>query len=245
MKYFETYNDRIKTNHINFKQTDLEQDFNILNKNLFQNRVKNIPLKWFRSKDKLGLFTFNDEMSYIEISTFYNLTRQQYLDILAHEMIHVFIHQQNIKDNDDHGKEFIRIMNSINSKHKEFNIKPSENADFYSVNNVGKTKEYGVILFEIDGEFSHIVTSEKVIENRKMLEDFIQKLLTYTQQIGNIFEKDNIVLLRMFKSSMQGLSKFKIKQKLTLNNMSLYVTSDDLVDKLKKEPMVSEIKIKG
>ena len=35
----------------------------------------------------------------VKISTFYQLTRQQYLDVLAHEMIHVCISQKGIKVN--------------------------------------------------------------------------------------------------------------------------------------------------
>ena len=47
----------------------------------------------------------------------FDFTEEMYRNILVHEMIHYFIAYNKIKDNDDHGTEFMKIAEKLNREH--------------------------------------------------------------------------------------------------------------------------------
>ena len=51
----------------------------------------------------------------------FDFTEKQFRDIMAHEMIHYFIAWNHIKDDDDHGTEFMKMAERLNKEHG-FNI---------------------------------------------------------------------------------------------------------------------------
>ena len=59
---------------------DMQKDFDSLNAKMFDGKLKIVPLRWMRTKDKLGVMAYDDagKIKYVGISDFYKITRQQY-----------------------------------------------------------------------------------------------------------------------------------------------------------------------
>jgi len=53
----------------------------------------------------------------IHVSTYYELTAEEYKSVLLHEMIHYHIAYHGIRDTAPHGTVFRRMMEELNSKH--------------------------------------------------------------------------------------------------------------------------------
>lgn len=53
----------------------------------------------------------------IYITDSFDFTEEMFRNILVHEMIHYYIAYNNIKDNDDHGIEFLKIAEELNKKY--------------------------------------------------------------------------------------------------------------------------------
>ena len=53
----------------------------------------------------------------LKFSDRYDLPEDVFRDIMVHELIHYYIAWNGIKDNGDHGREFMRIANEINEKY--------------------------------------------------------------------------------------------------------------------------------
>jgi hypothetical protein len=238
------------------KTINLESDFNMLNGKLFNNELEIVPLKWFKSKKVLGLCHL--EVDYIvsrfgkkrkvsekavgiSISSFYELTYQQYLDVLAHEMIHLCIAQKGIKDDNDHGRRFYAMMDDINRRFKEFNIKQSEDADLYAVSTPNnKIKELGVLLFNIDNnDYSITVVSEKIIEDRVLLEEFTEK---FKKIVPTYFPRAKTMFMTAYKCRIPALSKFKVKRALNLN-LELFTLTDTLKQQIEASSKIIEKKL--
>jgi hypothetical protein len=173
---------------------------------------------WQMATDENGRKYRKETIKGVKISTFYKLTRQQYLDVLAHEMIHVCISQKQIKDNDAHGRRFMAMMDEINRKFPEFNVKKSENANDYAVSTPdNKIKELGVLIFNTDNEdYTICVTSEKIIEDRALLENFAE---SFKRIIPQYFPRARTMTMTAYKCRIPALSSFKVKRKLNLSNL--------------------------
>ena len=65
----------------------------------------------------------------IRISSIFDLPREEWEDVMIHEMIHLHIAVTGIKDKSSHGPEFRKLMDSINRKHNR-NIKISAKSSF-------------------------------------------------------------------------------------------------------------------
>ena len=53
----------------------------------------------------------------IIFSDCYDFPEEDFREIMVHELIHYYIAWNGIKDNKDHGREFMRIANEINEKY--------------------------------------------------------------------------------------------------------------------------------
>lgn len=247
LKFFEFLNESTnKDEIIDFATTDLYENFNFLNKLLFDNKVKPVPLKWFKSKTKVGIMVHTGyEIEYVGISTFYKMTKKQFLETLAHEMIHVYMLQQKINDNGDHGREFQKILNSINQKHPEYNIKPTENADFFSVNST-KKKLTGVLLFIADGnDYTAIFTNNEIVNDESIINKFIDDLKKYIQRVPlNIFVRNKTIDIKIYSSDSPELLTFKIKRQLSLNNLGFYNVTEKILKEIEAGELISTIKLK-
>lgn len=250
-------NENKSDEYIDFKKTDMLSDYKMLNDKLFNSELDIVPLKWMKSKSKLGVMIFDrhirrdsngkkyvhETIKGVKISTFYQLTRQQYLDVLAHEMIHVCISQKGIKDNDDHGRRFTAMKDDINRKFPEFNVKQSENADDYAVSTPdNKIKELGVIVFKInEDDYSMIVTSEKIVEDRVLLENFSEK---FKGIINMNFPKARTMSMTVYKARIPSLTKFKVKRTLSFKSLELFNISETLLKQIQASSKIMEVRLK-
>lgn len=64
----------------------------------------------------LGRVTGHDSFA-IRISTSFDLTQQEWEDVIIHELIHYFIAWRGIRDTSVHGQEFRKMMAEINHKY--------------------------------------------------------------------------------------------------------------------------------
>ncbi len=66
-------------------------------------------------KDSKGNKTYSNFL--IGISVLYDLSEEEFVDTLVHEMIHYYIAYHHIEDTSTHGVEYCRIMNRIVKEH--------------------------------------------------------------------------------------------------------------------------------
>jgi hypothetical protein len=118
---------------IDFDDIDLAWEFNRLNKLLFDGKCKEVPLELSMRRMAHGhvsatinRLTGQITIKKLAISKFYNIPYKLFKDTFAHEMIHVYLLQQNINDN--HGTYFHREMNRINGMGLGFNISVTSDA---------------------------------------------------------------------------------------------------------------------
>ena len=68
----------------------------------------------------------------IKISDCFDFSEKDFIDTMAHEMVHYYIAWNKIKDNKSHGKRFMEIANSLN-KHYGLNIEKTKDASSYKL----------------------------------------------------------------------------------------------------------------
>lgn len=92
----------------------IENKFELYNQKYFYGLLKKPHFKIKTTKRQLGCLSTKRVMSFngymyiytISISDFYNRNEKQYDNTLIHEMIHLYIAQQNLYDNGAHGRRF-------------------------------------------------------------------------------------------------------------------------------------------
>ena len=57
------------------------------------------------------------EYKCIIFSDYFDFDEETFINIMAHEMIHYYIAEHQIKDNKAHGREFMRIAQELNEKY--------------------------------------------------------------------------------------------------------------------------------
>ena len=83
-------------------------------------------LRYKVKKEKDGRRTYSDFS--LNFTQKYELDQQKLEDVVIHEMIHYYIHYNNIQDTSAHGVVFRKMMNDINSRFKR-NITISERSN--------------------------------------------------------------------------------------------------------------------
>ena len=106
---------------VDFKKVDLKADFDMINDLMFDGKLKPVKLRIMSTKNVVGLLSFEgfaeidgktskilcSKVKDIGISDFYDMERQEYLNVLAHEMIHLWMVQNNLDEKDPHGPIFM------------------------------------------------------------------------------------------------------------------------------------------
>ena len=207
----------------------LKDDFDYLNKLLFDNQVKEVPLNYFSSKTKAGIMEVRNGKMSIKITKFFELSKQQRLSILSHEMIHALMYQNGMKDNNDHGNTFMKIVNELNKKQDEFVISKTEMLSDFKPTSKNK-KEIGAIVFKLSNDqHGAVFVNKDIINNRKLLNEFCDDLKKYIKHPENAFKKDRSLKVEFWKCDDPYLSKFKIKRTLHLRYLELNeISSNDL-----------------
>ena len=83
----------------------------------------------------------------IYMTDYFDFTEEMYQNILVHEMIHYYIAYNKVKDNDDHGNEFMRIADQLNQEHGLSITKVIDASSFKRSEKAPKWSWYLVKLF--------------------------------------------------------------------------------------------------
>ena len=75
----------------------------------------NTLARFVYNKDKKGKHPIKWQV--VKITDCYDFPEEDFREIMVHELIHYYIAWNGIKDNKDHGREFMRIANEINEKY--------------------------------------------------------------------------------------------------------------------------------
>jgi predicted SprT family Zn-dependent metalloprotease len=135
---------------VDFNEIDLRQEFEKLNKLLFNNQLHAPQMIWNTRKGAHGTVkaTRNRTTGEIKIvslsmSKFYEIPYKFFKDVLAHEMIHVYwIEKGHFKE--QHGRLFQQEMHRINSLGLGFNVTIKGDSSNYKISQaiVKEGKEY-------------------------------------------------------------------------------------------------------
>lgn len=124
---FENYSTEI----VDPKTLNLQDEYQKLNKLLFNGELQPVEMKWEVVKHCGGRVVGTrmkrmvgrqwkpygpTTIQYLGMSTYMQLTYQKFVNILAHEMIHVYMIQNNINDLGYHGPLFKNHMDKINKR---------------------------------------------------------------------------------------------------------------------------------
>lgn len=177
---------------VDFNKINLYDEYNKLDKLLFNGSLPEVPMKWSNRKRALGHVKFKHfkdtgKISDMElwISKFFSVTYQQFLNTLAHEMIHIYqLSKPNPFSQMDgkHGSDFMKEAQRINNMGLGFNITKTNGEDL-ALSQETKEKIQGknliVLLYKFNDEEGVIaVTTPKVYErDNRILFDFIERLV--------------------------------------------------------------------
>ena len=245
MLSYQGYKSLFENNSFNHLEADFVSDFNRLNDMLFDGKLISVKIKLINTKRIAGEIRFvNGEISYIGISSFYKFTKEQYLSILAHEMIHTYIHQMGLRDSDSHGRVFLRMVDELNNKQNEFNISKTENISDVIVKSEDE-KEIGAILFTFNkDDYGVVFINSKLINDKNELDKFCDLLKKYMEYPLNVFRKDTSVQLDFYKCFNSDLSKFKIKRILNLKSLEIEKVDSNIINKIKEGEKITSCKLK-
>lgn len=106
----------------------------------------NTLAKFLYNKDKKGKHPIKWQI--IKFSDCYDYTEQDFREMMVHEMIHYYIAWNGIKDNKDHGKEFMKIANELNEKYNLNITKTKDASSFKRTEKAPKYKGLFKLLFD-------------------------------------------------------------------------------------------------
>lgn len=216
---------------IDFSDINLNWEFNRLNNLLFDGKCIPVPLELSRRRTAHGHvsatidnFTGKITVKKLAISKFYNVPYKLFKDTFAHEMIHVYLLQQNI--NDGHGSYFHREMNRINGMGLGFNVSVKLDSGDLEVSSNVKGKHVIFLVFSTDGGSNKKIS---VMEPSLYYGQGNRIAQIYSHVINNGKYKE--FNGTFYESSNPLLRGFKVQR--TFNNgISNANVSDDFVNKV-------------
>jgi len=94
----------------------LKNKFTEFNNRYYNGALMEPEFELFKSRRLGGQYSWGNGMpGKIGINVYYKRDERSYCEILLHEMIHLYIQQNKIKDTSAHGKAFKREMSRLNS----------------------------------------------------------------------------------------------------------------------------------
>lgn len=235
------------------KSVDLLKEYGKLNRKLFDGKLGIYPMKWNRRKGSGALVKWRrvgGEMKIVppgrgrrtwsrgavggtikilsvEVSTFYQSTIIGFYARLAHEMIHVFLLEQNIDDG--HGKMFKSEMRRINAMNTGFKVDVREDARDFVPDVVAKTghgQRRGVLIFD-----GHSI----LVFGPKHFPDTLFELIGFPQ---SFLEKHKF---EWWWSDAPFLMKYPAARKIGRRFGSYKVTSDEIKE-IKQGEKIAKMK---
>ncbi len=210
---------------VDYDEIDLQQEFAKLNALLFNNKLQTPVLNWGKRKTSHGHVsaTRNRQTGAItikalEISRFSEMPYKDFKDVLAHEMIHVNLLQNNIKDG--HGWRFQTEMDRINSMGLGFNITITAEKE-YNLSKFAPQKMAPLValLFDTDrGKNNLILMSTKTYQNEshhieRIMSNLIKSGKYKTAELNYVLT-DNIKLIKykVSRTFERGFGSYPINE---------------------------------
>lgn len=205
---------------------NLDEMFDVLNKKLFDGELKKIPLVWKTMRGSGGHLKSHrigkygkETPDYIAISDFYKKSEQQLLDTLAHEMVHLWIVQNEIRDDSYHGYRFVQKMKEINAK----GIVKIDLKDDVSDIEVANDKELSkpvVVFYQEDHTLKKKLIS--LITKEAFTAEAKEKIMDAIVSTSKYSKRDFTV--KFFESTDPDLRKFSVTRKFKNAHTMKYYT---------------------
>lgn len=132
----------------------IKRNFIYLNETYFNGELPtdSVNFKVTRAKKYAGMVQiprYNFIKQYtLNMSNFFNFSEKEEIDILLHEMIHIYIHFHDIKDTNSHGIEFRKKMRELNQI-GGFNITTTQTIEHVDVANENNTISNLICFYSI------------------------------------------------------------------------------------------------
>ena len=226
--------EKLTIHESNSDKYNLNKTFIDLNKKVFNNELKlDFPLRWGKTKNKVGHVVINtlgkEEVSILEfmITNYYNMTLEQFESIMLHEMIHVYIFQKKIKDNNIHGREFNKKMDFINSK--GYNVSRTEDPREFEIDTeTVSNEELQAIIIEYEKTSDMDIIIFKQINSGEEMA-FYEVLKNNARSMGEG------ITLSFLTTSNPLLRKYKIARSLKTALSRQYALYPDQKKELQKD----------
>lgn len=140
----------------------IEEKFDLYNQLYFNGELMTPNFEITNRKNQLGCLQgkylyHNGRISYtLKVSRYYDRTEKQYDNTIIHEMIHLFIAQNNIIDNGSHGRRFKAECARINKD--GWNLSRTTDTSGWKLSDEAKKKEnrkcnstYNIIVYKEKG----------------------------------------------------------------------------------------------
>lgn len=149
----------------------LRHNFRVFNEKYFDNELVEPQFRITHVKSYLGLYSYRRNIfdyiiySVISISDFFDRSDEDVLNTLAHEMIHLYIAQNNIKDTrPHHGEVFYRIADRLN-KEGNFHIARADNIKGIGLRDKSAKNCFYVCCYKTDKYNFRFVMNQRRINN--------------------------------------------------------------------------------
>lgn len=234
-----------------WSKIDLQKEFDDINKIAFDGELKSIPLKWVHTKGSSGKLatqskvkvingrkvgpSYDETPKYIAISTYYEKSYEEFRNVLAHEMIHLWITQHKIQDNGHHGFKFQDKMAEVN-KHG-FNVTLKDDVAGVELSDKNPVKkELGVFILDNQSDDKVLVSVMDLSQMTKSNMQSIIETVKYTSEVNKSkyqldFRRSNYYLLNTYRVT----KKFK-----NAGSLKYYNVGNKLEDLVKNSKLIEE-----
>lgn len=154
----------------------IKNTFEKMNAEYFQNSLKEPVFKIIKSRKHLGCLKYKNitRKKAVDftlcVSEFYNRTEFEYQNTIIHEMIHLYIKQNNIKDTSSHGYKFMEIARRINNS--GWKIGKNGYIEERKINQKYK-KQFNLVTF-IDSAGKYFLMKYNMKSRKKYMTNFVK-----------------------------------------------------------------------
>ena len=231
---FESIN---KSDFVDFKNIDLKSIYKKVANDLYKANIVDVPIKEIHIKvtkaKKYGarvisIKPYGSKHYYperMEFSSLYKKTYQEILDIMAHELIHVYTHKETINDDGHHGRVFHRYMKKINDSNLPYNVTVKYDVSSDRVDTNETKQSFVVIVTDSSTKVKLFTYTPKFRYNTagiERLEQWIKKVTGDGEMITMMSNHPKIGLLTQFRN----VNKIKYYT-FSLNDVKEIIESDN------------------
>lgn len=163
----------------------ISSKFKEINEKYFDGELNVPQFKVIHAKNKLGVYCFNVDVygnilkSVLKVSDFYDRSEKDLADTVAHEMIHLYIAQNKIKDSSDHGYMFLSVAERLN-KVGGFNIRKNTELKSFEVT---RKRIYYVACYKVPRQDRYF----RFVINRNSIDYYRELFLSSPKYFENPF----------------------------------------------------------